>query len=88
MGYYLNLAKSVPTRRSETQRGEWPTGCLASRAKFSQPHAHLFPLLGKRVLTPMGTGKLEQVFARECAVKLDGEGGLVRVPPDEVSLIS
>ncbi len=37
-------------------------------ARFGQPHARLFPLIGHEVQTPLGRGKLLQVFSNRVTV--------------------
>jgi hypothetical protein len=41
--------------------------------RFSQPHARLFPFLGRKVRTPSGPGTLLQVFADRVTVLLEAE---------------
>ena len=43
------------------------------QSRFGQPHAWLFPFLGRKVRTPSGPGTLLQVFAERVAVALDTE---------------
>ncbi len=50
----------------------WPPECLASEERFGQPHARLFPLIGREVSTPDGRGTLVQVFAARSAVVIAG----------------
>jgi hypothetical protein len=45
----------------------------SSTSRFSQPHAWLFPFLGRKVRTPAGPGTLQQVFADRVTVLLDSE---------------
>ena len=58
---------------------DWPPECLASLRRYHRPpvlncpHAILFPLLGRRVQTPRGPGKLLQVFSGLATVVLDSE---------------
>jgi hypothetical protein len=59
----------------------------ASARQFEQPHARLFPLIGKRVWTPEGEGTLLSVFATRCEVLLDGTQKVIRVLPGEVCVI-
>lgn len=40
------------------QRSTWPAGCLESQRRFGQRHARLFPLIKKKVQTPLGSGLL------------------------------
>jgi hypothetical protein len=55
--------------------------------QFGQPHARLFPLIGKRVWTPQGSGKLLSVFASRCEIWPDGAEHTFRVRPEEVQVI-
>jgi hypothetical protein len=43
------------------------------RKRFGCSHAILFPLIGKRVLTPRGLGRLETVYAARCEVILESD---------------
>lgn len=58
---------------------EWPLECLHSLRRYHRPpvldcpHAILFPLVAKRVLTPRGPGKLLHVFTGLAVVVLDSE---------------
>src|SRR5437870_3056578 len=68
----------IPTRTtgSETRRSEefcWPPESLDAERRFGQPHAKLFPFLGRKVRTPQGPGTLLQVFADRVTVLLDSE---------------
>jgi hypothetical protein len=57
-----------------------------SPERFGQPHAHLFPLIGKQVWTPQGTGRLQTAHARRCQVELDSTPGRLTVfQPKEIS---
>ncbi len=61
-------------------------------ARFGQPHARLFPLLGRRVSTPAGTGTLLQVFAQRCAVDCgrktaNGEPQVEFFAPEQIEAI-
>src|SRR5262249_3084323 len=54
-------------------RGIWLTACFDMERRFAQPHARLFPFIGRKVRTPAGTGTLLQVFAKRVTVVLDSE---------------
>jgi len=58
-----------------------------SERQFGQRHARLFPLIGMRVWTPQGPGKLLSVFATGCEVHPDGSGKSIRVRSEEVQLL-
>jgi hypothetical protein len=59
----------------------------ASARQFGQPHAYLFPLIGKRVVTPRGLGQLKTVFAQRCEVILDVDPERIACfAPEEVGL--
>jgi Protein of unknown function (DUF3631) len=69
----------------------FPTGEQAfsegSPERFGQPHARLFPLIGKQVWTPRGTGRLETAYATGCGVALDSTPGRLTVlRPDEIRI--
>ena len=51
----------------------WPTASLRAEQRFGQPHAKLFPFIGRKVRTPTGPGILLQVFAGRVTVLLDSE---------------
>src|SRR5215472_12847578 len=51
-----------------TLQGTWPTACFDMEKRFAQPHARLFPFIGRKVRTPGGTGTLLQVFAKRVMV--------------------
>lgn len=46
---------------------------LGAERRFGQPHARLFPFLGRKVRTPNGPGTLLQVFVGRVTVLLDSE---------------
>jgi hypothetical protein len=46
---------------------------IDAERRFGQPHAKLFPFLGRKVRTPDGPGTLLQVFADRVTVLLDSE---------------
>ena len=56
-----------------TAQGPWPPESLDALRRFGQPHARLFPFLGRKVWTPEGAGTLLQVFADHVLVLLDSE---------------
>lgn len=60
-------------RQRATGQGNWPPASADSERRFGQPHARLFPLLGRKVRTPAGPGTLLQVFADRVTVLLDSE---------------
>lgn len=51
----------------------WSPASADAERRFCQPHARLFPLLGRKVRTPGGPGTLLQVFANRVTVLLDSE---------------
>jgi hypothetical protein len=59
-------------RTSESVQ-DWPPESHDGVRRFDQPHARLFPLLGRKVRTPSGPGTLLQVFADRVTVLLDTE---------------
>jgi hypothetical protein len=66
------IIRAVVTERSG-QVFHWPPESLAAERRFGQPHAKLFPFLGRKVRTPTGPGTLIQVFAERVTVLLDSE---------------
>ena len=72
----LNTKDVVPApivaSKSKRQQG-WPEESLDALRRFAQPHAKLFPFIGRKVRTPQGTGTLIQVFASKVAVVLESE---------------
>ena len=63
----LGKMRPVPEEKSLGQQNIVPAN------RFGQPHADLFPLLGRKVRTPQGPGTLLQVFADRVTVILDSE---------------
>ncbi len=64
----------VPAHFSKDRRQpreEWPSESLDAEHRFGQPHAKLFPFIGRKVRTPQGPGMLIQVFAERVTVLLD-----------------
>jgi hypothetical protein len=59
-------------RESESIQ-DWPPESHDRVRRFGQPHARLFPFLGRKVRTPAGPGTLQQVFADRVTVLLDSE---------------
>jgi hypothetical protein len=53
--------------------GNWPGESLDAQGRFGQPHAKLFPFIGRKVRTPRGAGLLVQVFAERVTVLLDSD---------------
>lgn len=57
----------------------WPPECWHAEALYHRPpvlvapHARLFPLLGRRVLTPQGPGRLLAARLDGCPVALDAD---------------
>jgi hypothetical protein len=61
-------------RQRAHESGEnWPQASREMVRRFGQPHAHLFPFIGRKVRTPDGPGTLMQVFAERVTVLLDSE---------------
>jgi len=77
---------TAKTDKRGTEEADWPSECLDYERRFGQPHARLFPLIGKRVTTPRGDGMLLQVFSSQVTVALDRRPGAVVdiVPPEDV----
>lgn len=66
------VAEILLLRESESGR-DLPRESSAGVRRFGQPHARLFPLIGRKVRTPGGQGTLLQVFADRVTVLLDSE---------------
>jgi hypothetical protein len=63
----------------------WPLESEEQMRKFGQPHARLFPFIGRKVRTPAGPGTLIQVFAHRVTVLLDSElSKCTMFTPDEI----
>ncbi len=78
MGRYLELAERAGKRLTEppaarAEQADWRPGSLDAERRFGQPHAKLFPFIGRKVRTPAGPGTLLQVFAERVTVLLDSE---------------
>lgn len=58
---------------SEPKDTYWPSESLDAEWRFRQPHAKLFPFIGRKVRTPTGPGMLVQVFAERVTVLLDSD---------------
>jgi hypothetical protein len=75
-----------PILRKTDKLETWRPESLDAELRFGQPHARLFPFIGRKVRTPSGPGTLLQVFADRATVLLDSERdqGCVRFLPHEV----
>lgn len=63
----------------------WPETSRDCVRRFGQPHARLFPFLGRPVATPRGPGRLIQVFRDRAGVALDSDPDrVVYLLPSEV----
>jgi hypothetical protein len=60
-------------RQRDADQGSWPPASTDAERRFRQPHARLFPFLGRKVRTPGGPGTLLLVFADHVTVLLDSE---------------
>lgn len=103
MGRYLDLIRDTEYEINEKRQRqeEAPIGIAQHEInekrrskgheqpnRFGQPHAALFPLLGRKVRTPSGPGTLIQVFADRAAVLLDSDVQKCAVfHPEEVRAI-
>lgn len=56
-----------------TQPKKWPLVSMDAERRFAQPHAKLFPFIGRKVRTPAGAGTLIQVFAERVTVVLESD---------------
>jgi hypothetical protein len=77
-------AAALAELRAEAAEG-WPAESLRCEARFGHRAARLYPFLGRRVSTPHGPGRLEQVLEARCRVVLDvAPNQTVEVPADLV----
>ena len=60
-------------RQRETNESNRPSASQDTLGRFRQPHAKLFPFIGRKVRTPEGPGTLLQVFADRVTVLLESE---------------
>jgi len=65
--------ESILSREPRAAPDSWPRASLDAERRCGQPHAKLFPFLGRKVRTPAGPGTLLQVFADRVTVLLDSE---------------
>jgi hypothetical protein len=65
-----NSVEKFSARRTEIG---WPPESRDAERRFGQPHARLFPFIGRKVRTPGGPGTLLQVFADRVTVLLDSQ---------------
>jgi hypothetical protein len=72
----------VDLRSSSEADQSWPAECLECEKRIGQKHARLFPLLGRRVSTSVGSGTLWQVFQQRAAVLI--ADNLIFIHPDKV----
>jgi putative DNA primase/helicase len=80
----LNGEGMAHCEANETREQSVPGGCPE---RFGQPQARLFPFIGKRVRTPLGTGRLETAYMTRCEVVLDSAPGRLTVfQPDEICI--
>lgn len=72
---FLRARTVIPAMPSTSgpEGTDWPSKSLDAERRFGQPHARLFPFLGRKVRTPSGAGTLLQVFAERVTVLLDSE---------------
>jgi hypothetical protein len=85
---HREAVKELLRQRVEEYR-PWPAASLDVERRFGQPHAKLFPFLGRKVRTPEGVGTLIQVFADRCTVVLDSQMcRRARFPPIDITPVS
>jgi len=65
------LQESCTTDVAERQL--WSERSLELAERFDRPFMRLFPLIGKRVSTPKGRGRLEHVLGKVARVVLDAD---------------
>jgi hypothetical protein len=69
-----DVVKEVGRRATGSPSNLRPVESLEAVRRFhGQPHAKLFPFIGRKVRTPGGPGTLLQVFADRVTVLLDSE---------------
>jgi hypothetical protein len=94
---YLEIAlrakMDAPVQQDEknelNEKSGWPPESYDFERRFAQPHAKLFPFLGRKVRTPSGPGTLIQVFADHVIVVLDAEVAKCSFfAPGEISPVS
>jgi len=79
-------SKPEPESRGEVRT---PQPGIDIRRFHGQPHAKLFPYIGRKVRTPAGLGTLLQVFADRCTVVLDSHvAQCARFAPGEIEPVS
>lgn len=76
-------AQEPGNHASSDDRDGWPPECLASERLYGTRAARLYPLLGKRVTTPAGSGVLLQAFSSRAAVLVNG--AVLHLKPEELS---
>ncbi len=82
---YLRARHTIPAKPEPARRQAWPPESIDYEQRFGQPHAKLFPFIGRKVLTPAGPGTLLQVFRDTVTVVLDSEvKNCARFAPGEV----
>lgn len=64
---------SAPIDRQTDKLGHRRRASTEVERRFGQPHAKLFPFIGRKVRTPEGPGTLIQVFADRVTVLLDSQ---------------
>ncbi len=67
------VEKLIRSRPTQCTAMDWSPVSPDSQRRFAQPHARLFPFIGRKVRTPAGPGTLLQVFAERVTVLLDFE---------------
>jgi hypothetical protein len=73
-GFEGSTPRGFPDIHGASPEGSsWPTASLDAERRFGQPHAKLFPFIGRKVRTPDGPGTLLQVFVDRVTVVLDSE---------------
>jgi len=77
-------AEAIAQLRREAAEG-WPPESFEAEARFGHRAARLYPLLGRRVLTPYGPGVLHQVIEARCRIAVGGDPErTIEVPADLV----
>lgn len=71
--YKEEVGKMLRSRPAPCAETDWPLTSRDAERRFAQPHARLFPYIGRKVRTPAGPGTLLQVYLECVTVLLDSE---------------
>jgi hypothetical protein len=84
------ILEALQNRTATTSHEDaWPPASQDADRRFGQPHAKLFPFIGRKVQTPAGPGTLLQLFSKRVTVVLDSEMSKCSFfPPAEIQPVS